>query len=73
MDANSQKAMHFISSIKQCRELALTARDMECWYALWSIVYCSPPYLVSGQWDNRNIEIITLRLHFVFAVTLYLL
>ena len=27
MDANSQKAMHFISLIKQCQELALTARD----------------------------------------------
>ena len=27
MDANSQKAMYFISLIKQCQELALTARD----------------------------------------------
>ena len=27
MDANSRKAMHFISLIKQYEELALTARD----------------------------------------------
>ena len=27
MDAKSKKAMHFIELIKQCKELALTARD----------------------------------------------
>ena len=27
VDANSKKSMHFISLIKQCQELALTARD----------------------------------------------
>ena len=27
MDVNSKKAMHIISLIKQCQELALTARD----------------------------------------------
>ena len=27
MNANSQKAIHFISLIKQCQELAFTARD----------------------------------------------
>ena len=27
MDANSKKATHFISLIKQCQELALTARE----------------------------------------------
>ena len=29
MDANSKKAMHFISLIKQYQELAVTARDAE--------------------------------------------
>ena len=27
LDANFQKAMHFIILIKQCQELAITARD----------------------------------------------
>ena len=39
----------------------------------WSIVQWSPPYLVSRQWGNGNTGIITLRLHFVLVVTLYLL
>ena len=46
---------------------------MECWYVLWSIVLWSPLYLVSGQWDNGNTRILTLRLHFVLVVILYLL
>ena len=39
----------------------------------WSIVQWSPPYLLSGQWDNGNTGIITLLLHFVLVLTLYVL